>query len=73
MLFRIRQDLPSRNLMEYKFPNNIKCLFVELYISHKNGSPQNAHRTNIDNHLYKLRKVLDISDELHQYGNFVGS
>ena len=46
---------------------------MELYISHKNGSPQNAHRTNIDNHLYKLRKVLDISDELHQYANFVGS
>ena len=43
---------------------------MELYISHKNGSPQNAHRTNIDNHLYKLRKVLDISDELHQYANF---
>ena len=35
LLFYIREDIPSRLLIEYKPPENVECLFVEINIRKK--------------------------------------
>ena len=59
----LRQDIPSRSLVEHKLPNNTERLLEEVNIGKKTWlicSLYNPHRNNIVNHLHYLRKGLDI-------------
>ena len=59
----IREDTPSRLLTEYKPPENVECLFVEINIRRKKWllcCSYNPHKSNISNHLQYLNKGLDV-------------
>ena len=43
LLLYIREDIPSRLLTEYKPPENVECLFVELNIRKKKNGFFVAH------------------------------
>ena len=63
LLLHIREDILSRLLTEYKTPENLECLFVEINIKKKKWLPccsYNPHRNNISNHLHHLNKGLDV-------------
>ena len=71
-LVYIREDMPSRLLTEYKQPENVECLFVEINIRKKKwflrGS-YSPHRNNISNHLHHLNKDIDVY--LKHYDNLL--
>ena len=50
-----REDIPSRLLTEYKPPENVECLFVEINVRRKKWPlccSYNPHK-NISNHLHQ--------------------
>ena len=62
LLLYIRQDIPSRLLTEYKPPENVECLCVEINIRKKKWllcCSYNSHKNNITNHLHHLNQDLD--------------
>ena len=68
----IREDIPSRLLTEYKPPENVECLFVEINIRKKKWllcCSYNPHKNNISNHLHHLNKGLDVY--LKHYDNLL--
>ena len=72
LLLYIREDIPSRLLTEYKPPENVECLFVEINIGKKKWllcCSYNPHKNNISNHLYDLNKGLDVC--LKHYDNLL--
>ena len=63
LMLYIREDIPSRLLTEYKPPENVECLFVEINIRKKKWllcCSYNPHKNNISNHLHHLNKGLDV-------------
>ena len=65
-------DLPPRLLTEYKPPENVECLFVEINIRKKKWllcCSYNPHKNNISNHLHHLNKGLDVY--LKHYDNLL--
>ena len=72
LLLYIREDIPSRLLTEYKPPENLECLFVEINITKKKWllcCSYNPHKHNISNHLHHLNKGLDVY--LKHYDNLL--
>ena len=72
LMLYIREDIPSRLLTEYKPPENVECLFVEINIRKKKWllcCSYNPHKNNISNHLHHLNKGLDVY--LKHYDNLL--
>ena len=72
LLLFIREDLPSRELTEYKIPDKIECVFVEINIRKKKWllcCSYNPHKINISNHMHHLNKGLDVY--LENYDNLL--
>ena len=72
LLFYIREDVPSRFLAEYKPPENVEYLFVEITIRKKKWRlccSYNPHKNTISNYLHHLNKSVDVY--LKHYDNFL--
>ena len=72
LMLYIREDIPSRLLTEYKLPENVECLFVEINVRKKKWllcCSYNPHKNNISNHLHHLKKGLDVY--LRHYDNLL--
>ena len=72
LLLFIREDLPSRELTEYKIPDKTECVFVEINIRKKKWllcCLYNPHKNNISNHMHHLNKGLDVY--LKNYDNLI--
>ena len=72
LLLFIREDLPSRELTEYKIPDKTECVFVEINIRKKKWllcCSYNPHKKNISNHMHHLNKDLDVY--LKNYDNLL--
>ena len=72
LLLNIRKDIPSRLLTEYKPPENVECLFLEIDIRKKKWllcCSYNPHKNNVSNHLHYLNKGLDVY--LKHYDNLL--
>ena len=72
LLIFIREDIPSRELTEYKIPDKIECVFVEINIRKKKWllcCSYNPHKNNISNHMHHLNKGLDVY--LKNYDNLL--
>ena len=64
LLLNIREDIPSLLLTEYKPPENVECLFVEINIRKKKwlvcSSYNPSNHLTTSNHLHHLNKGLDV-------------
>ena len=63
LMLYIREDTPPCLLTEYKPPENVECLFMEIKIRKKKWllcCSYNTHKNNISNHLHHLSKSLDV-------------
>ena len=63
LLLFIREDIPSHELTEYKIPDKIECVFVEINIRKKKWllcCSYNPRKNNISNHMHHLNKGLDV-------------
>ena len=63
LMLYIREDISSCLLTEYKPPEKVECLFVEINIRKKKWllcSSYNSHKNNISNHHHHLNKGLDV-------------
>ena len=64
LLLYIRKDIPfTRLLTEYRSPENVECLFVEINIRKKKWRlccSYNPHRNDISNHLHHLNIGLNV-------------
>ena len=58
-----REDIQSGLLTEYKTPDKVECLFLEINIRKKKWlfcCSYNPHKNNISNHMHHLNKGLDV-------------
>ena len=71
LLLYIREDTTSRLPTEYKPPENVESLFVEINIRKRKWllCCYNPHKNNISNHLHHLSKGLDVY--LKHYDNLL--
>ena len=72
LMLYIREDKPSHLLTEYKPPENVECLFVEINIRKKKwflSGSYNPDKNNISNNLHHLNKCLDVY--LKHYDNLL--
>ena len=64
--------IPSHLLIEYKPPENVECLFVEINIRKKKWllcRSDNPHKNNISNHMHHFSKGLEVY--LKHYDNLL--